>query len=144
MIVRAAHPADAGAVSALEAELFGGGAWSGEVVEGELANATRRVVVAEVGEDVVGYAILFAVGETADLQRVGVEVRHQRRGLARALLAALALDTYPRVLLEVRSDNDAALALYEAAGFHRVSTRRRYYADGCDAVVMQRDGTAAD
>lgn len=143
MIVRAARPTDVAAVSALEAELFGRDAWSPAVVASELGHSTRRSVVAEVGENLVGYAILFVVGDTADLQRIGVGLHHQRAGVAKALLAALALDSYPRVLLEVRADNVAAIRLYEAAGFHRLAARRRYYADGCDAVLMQRDGAAS-
>ncbi|RYJ01809.1 MAG: ribosomal-protein-alanine acetyltransferase, partial [Acetobacteraceae bacterium] len=34
--------------------------------------------------------------------------------------------------------NAAALALYRAAGFEEVGRRRRYYADGDDALVMRR------
>ncbi len=40
------------------------------------------------------------------------------------------------VLLEVRASNAAALRLYESLGFQRVGLRRRYYADGEDAVLM--------
>ena len=35
--------------------------------------------------------------------------------------------------------NAAALAFYAAEGFTEVARRRRYYRDGADAVVMQRD-----
>lgn len=40
------------------------------------------------------------------------------------------------VLLEVRASNAAALHLYDSLGFERVGLRRRYYADGEDAVLM--------
>lgn len=139
MIVRPARHRDVSEVSALEAELFGRDAWSPKLVEGELTHPLRRSVVAVVGESVVGYAILFEVAETVDLQRIGVSVHHQRRGIAGALLSALDLDGYPRVLLEVRADNVAAITLYESAGFAAVTTRRSYYADGSDALLMQRD-----
>ncbi len=38
--------------------------------------------------------------------------------------------------LEVRRDNEGALALYRSLGFRIVNTRKRYYADGCDAFEM--------
>lgn len=144
MIVRPACHRDVPEVSALEAELFGRDAWSPRLVEGELTHELRRAVVAVVGETVVGYAVLFVVGDTVDLHRIGVSLHHQRRGIASELLAALDLETHPQVLLEVRADNAPAIALYESAGFVAVSTRRHYYADGGDALLMRRDGVTRD
>jgi ribosomal-protein-alanine N-acetyltransferase len=44
------------------------------------------------------------------------------------------------VFLEVRTDNVAAITLYESVGFVRVGLRRRYYrASGADAYTMRRD-----
>ena len=41
--------------------------------------------------------------------------------------------------LEVRTDNAAAIALYESAGFVNVGLRKRYYrVSGADAYTMQR------
>lgn len=140
MILRTACPADAAAVSTLEAELFGPDAWSPALVEGELAHPLRRSVVAVAADAVVGYAIVSVAADTADLHRIGVGGRHRRRGVAAALLRALDLDDYPRVLLEVRVDNVPAVTLYEQHGFRVIGTRRGYYADGGDAVLMQRDG----
>ncbi|MXY71468.1 MAG: ribosomal-protein-alanine acetyltransferase, partial [Dehalococcoidia bacterium] len=40
------------------------------------------------------------------------------------------------VTLEVRASNEAARALYRGCGFEEVGERRRYYADGADAVIM--------
>ncbi|HEY6650482.1 MAG TPA: GNAT family N-acetyltransferase, partial [Mycobacterium sp.] len=44
------------------------------------------------------------------------------------------------IFLEVRTDNEAAIALYESLGFVNVGLRRRYYrASGADAYTMRRD-----
>jgi ribosomal-protein-alanine N-acetyltransferase len=40
-------------------------------------------------------------------------------------------------VLEVATGNTAAQALYARAGFTDVGLRRRYYADGSDALVMR-------
>ena len=64
----------------------------------------------------------------------------QGHGLGRKLLRQLmsaAADR--RLLLEVRTDNVAAIALYDSEGFTRLGVRRRYYQpSGADAYTMAR------
>ena len=46
------------------------------------------------------------------------------------------------MILEVAVDNDAAMALYGAAGFAEVARRRGYYrrdGNAVDAIVMRRN-----
>ena len=55
--------------------------------------------------------------------------------------AACRVDLYHSgcaVLLEVRSDNIAATSLYQDMGFDVVGRRKRYYADGGDALLLTR------
>ncbi len=135
MTIRAATGEDLAAVHALEVELFGADAWSEQTVLATLARG--RVLVAE-DEVLLGYVVLVDAGELADLERIGVRGDHQRAGLASALLDAALRDTGPdRVLLEVRADNEPALAFYARAGFVEIDRRRRYYRDGTDALVLE-------
>jgi ribosomal-protein-alanine N-acetyltransferase len=41
-----------------------------------------------------------------------------------------------RLLLEVSAANQPARALYKGLGFARQGRRRRYYADGADALIL--------
>jgi ribosomal-protein-alanine N-acetyltransferase len=43
-----------------------------------------------------------------------------------------------RAWLEVRTGNAAAIALYRRFGFVEAGCRKKYYADGADALVMER------
>ena len=52
----------------------------------------------------------------------------------------MADEAAAEVFLEVRTDNEAARALYEAAGFAVVGLRPRYYRpSGADAHTMRRE-----
>ena len=136
---------DVEAVQALDAELFGATAWSPATFWSELAAGDSRwYVVAETDEGALaGYAGLLVAGSEADVQTLGVAPALQGRGVGTLLLRALTAEAVRRgstsLLLEVRADNDAALALYARAGFERISVRRRYYQPGdVDAWVLRR------
>ena len=133
-------------VVTLERELFGTGAWSAEMFWAELANPlTRSYLVAVPSDDsdeILGYAGLFAPGTEADVQTVAVAPAAQGRGLGGRLVDALIAEARRRgatsLLLEVRADNERAIALYTARGFERIAVRRRYYQpEDVDAWVMR-------
>ena len=132
---------DIESVHALESALFPVDAWSAEQFWGELAQPTRAYVVAERDGSVVGYGGVMAIAPTADLQTIAVAAGEQGRGTGRVLLEALielAMQAQcTELLLEVRSDNAPAIALYERRGFDRIALRRDYYAPGVDAYVMR-------
>jgi ribosomal-protein-alanine N-acetyltransferase len=93
------------------------------------------------GAVLVAAVIAGVQAPDAELLRIVVADDHRRRGLASHLLAAsvgwAAEQGAERMLLEVRADNLAANALYERAGFHRLSERRGYYGRGVDALVLE-------
>ena len=133
---------DIDAALVIEQELFPD-AWSVETFWAELARVpdTRHYLVADDEGAVVGYAGLLAVGRQADVQTVAVAPDHQGQQLGATLLRAIVDEATRRgcteVLLEVRVDNEAALHLYEKAGFERISVRRGYYPGGVDGLVMR-------
>jgi [ribosomal protein S18]-alanine N-acetyltransferase len=139
------RPADAGdvdAVAALEQAVFGADAWSAASVHAELTGPARQALVA-VADDggLRGYVVVRTPADPADpadLHRIAVTAQCRRRGLAARLLAACESAAYDRMLLEVRADNSAAIAFYRRQKFTEIARRRAYYADGADAVVMQR------
>ena len=76
-----------------------------------------------------------------EIHTIGVDPAYQGQGIGRRLVSELierASDSV--VYLEVRTDNVAAIKLYESFGFVNVGLRRRYYrASGADAYTMRRD-----
>lgn len=149
--LRPLRAADLDRVLQLEGELFGPGAWSRGMYESELASPARRyaaVVTAHpgAGERLVGYAGVN-LGEDAEVMTVGVDPGYRRRGLARRLMADLAVEARragcARLLLEVRAGDPGAQALYLSLGYAPIGRRANYYAaEGEDAIVMAKDVTA--
>ena len=143
-MIRPATADDVDAVARLERENLGDDAWSAALVEEGVSGRlpTVRYVVAQVGDDVVGHAVVSVVADLSELQRIAVATAHRRTGVATSLLeeaAALArAEGSDRLLLEVREDNAGAIAFYRARGFVEIDRRPRYYRDGGTAVVMQR------
>lgn len=148
--LRDARWTDVPALAALEVELFPDDAWSETTWWAELAARPRRdYVVAQDAHGICGYAGLDHGGDVADVMTVGVSPRARGRGLGRLLVDELERRARDRaaasVLLEVRADNAAARALYDASGYTVLTTRQRYYQPGdVDALVMRKLLTGGD
>ncbi len=78
----------------------------------------------------------------AHITNLAIHPTWQRQGWGRRLLrrALEAAQPYAphRVVLEVRTTNEAAIALYRSEGFTIVRRMRRYYRNGEDAYLMEK------
>lgn len=129
-------------VHAIETECFPIDTWSVEQFWEELAQPTRTYRVAFRGGALVGYAGIFCSGADADIQTIAVRPGEQRHGVGRVLLTELLRVAREQgatsLLLEVRADNVAAIAMYRDEGFEQIALRSRYYPDGSDALILRR------
>ena len=110
------------------------------------------VLVAVVGDEVVGYAALgrptplAANAHVLELHGLAVSPAHRRRGIARHLLAAAGEEAKRRgarkLRLRVFATNAGARALYDSAGFVVEGVlREEFLVEGVyvDDVLMARD-----
>jgi ribosomal-protein-alanine N-acetyltransferase len=105
------------------------------------------LVVREADADAVaGFILARAVAGEAEVLTLAVDPARRRLGIGEALVEAAAIAAAAAgaqsLFLEVASDNQAALALYRAAGFGQVGQRPAYYRRGAgaiDALVLRRD-----
>lgn len=83
------------------------------------------------GSALAGFAIARIVVGECDILSLGVTPDHRRRGVGRALVAAVRAEASKAgattVFLEVGEDNEAARELYLEAGFEIVGRRPEYY-----------------
>jgi|DewCreStandDraft_5_1066085.scaffolds.fasta_scaffold00057_9 ribosomal-protein-alanine N-acetyltransferase len=131
---------DAAAAAAIERASFERG-WTPAAFRRELTqNRVARYAVAVVGGDVAAFAGLWVVLDEGHVVTVAVAPHLRRRGLGRLMVHALTAIALGHELdsltLECRPSNEAARALYRKYGFYEVGRRKRYYADGEDALIM--------
>lgn len=136
--------ADADRCAELEAELFpGDDPWPAVAFIRELESAHNHYVAARADGELVGYAGVSRLGRTTpyeyEVHTIGVDKRFQGKGIGRRLLAGLLdIAAGGTVFLEVRTDNAAAIALYESVGFEIMGVRKKYYQfSGADAYTMR-------
>jgi [ribosomal protein S18]-alanine N-acetyltransferase len=143
MIITHARTEDLEAIVTLEQSGFGASEqWSADSWAAELDSDHCVLANTDTDGQILGVATFTCVEDLADLNRVVVRPDVRGRGVGAALLRAglewaEALGA-TRMLLEVRTDNRAALALYARLGFDQISCRRDYYGPGVDAAVLLR------
>lgn len=92
-------------------------------------------------EGLVGYVLFQAVDGFADLHYIAVAPTLRGHGhgarLLDIFLEHMESAGISAVTLEVRSDNVAAIKLYESFDFECIHVRKGYYKDGADALLMK-------
>ena len=129
---------DLPAVLAIERRAFPS-PWSLAMFVLELSKPSGICLAATNEEGLAGYLVCSRYADVWHLMNVAVEPRRRRVGIATTLINELLerAGTDARYTLEVRTSNDAAIAMYQRFGFRPAGTRPRYYHDnGEDALIM--------
>ncbi|GAB4545396.1 MAG: ribosomal protein S18-alanine N-acetyltransferase [Anaerolineales bacterium] len=132
---------DLSALQKLEKESFGQDAWS--LLDLIAVLTFPDVIRLKAVED--GQMIGFVGGDPRPAQgwgwiaTIAVDTRFRRRGAGRALLRACeARLNVPRARLTVRPSNFNAIALYQSEGYQTIDLWKKYYDDGEDGMVMEK------
>jgi len=116
--------------------------WCYERFRTEFELEQSRITLAEIEGEVVGYLCAWDLSGEIEIQNIVTASNVRRRGVASALLDELLTHARNheafRLLLEVRYSNTPAVALYRRYGFVDSGVRRGYYADGEDALLMEK------
>lgn len=116
--------------------------WSLGLFMSELAREEGRIyLVAKVGSSVVGFAGLLFAGDDGHVTTLSVDPVWQRRRIGTRLMLVMARRAIEQgvhaLTLEVRAENEPAIALYRRLGFAPAGVRKDYYAElGEDALIM--------
>ena len=128
-------------IAALEKQCFSD-PWSFRMLADTFFGENVITAVAEEEGQLAGYGFAVLAGEDADIANVAVAPAFRRRGFARQILESLekraASAGVGRIFLEVRVSNAPAMALYLKCGYVGRYVRPRYYGDGEDALIMEK------
>lgn len=141
MTIRRAVADDATAIAAMELEYFSD-PWSRKDIFTYICSGDgMSFVAADEAGQVIAYMLGRIIAPEGEIYRIAVERSHRRRGVGYRLLSYALKTERGRGLectfLEVRSKNEAAIALYRAYGFTDIGIRKNYYKNPSDdAIVM--------
>lgn len=123
-----------------------GEAWSQSQLTELLMMPGNWMFILRLDNVIAGFAVSRSTLDEAELMLLAVSPDFRGRGFGQKLLEEVISEARRhgavRLFLEMRADNENALALYEKAGFFPVGQRPQYYrgTDGVlrDAITMSR------
>jgi ribosomal protein S18 acetylase RimI-like enzyme len=142
--IRDAVAADLAGLNRLETRAFSGDRLSLRSFRRLMASASASLRIAGPTDSVDGYCLLFfrRGSRVARLYSIAVDASARGSGVAAALMddaeRAAARRGCRAMRLEVRPDNEAALRLYRRCGYRPIGMYRQYYADGSDALRLEK------
>lgn len=90
-----------------------------------------------------GFIVWRTVCDESEIITVGVHPDARGAGIAIAMLGIMENEVKKnganKIFLEVSHTNTPAIKLYEKCGFSPVGRRPKYYHDGTDAILMEKN-----
>lgn len=143
-VIRPARLDDVPALVRIEERAFAADRLTRRSFHRMLTRAHAKCLVAEHDGAIVGYALVLLRRGTslARLYSLAVDPDRRSLGVGRALLAAAeraatAADAL-FLRLEVRADNEAAISLYQRAGYRTFGRYLDYYEDHAEALRLEK------
>ena len=142
-VIRRAAEGDLEGIAELEKLCFKEDPWSYEAFYNEIVeNADRTIyLAAEADGRIIGYMGVWEILDEGHITNVAVDPEYRRLHVGEAMIREMLRITSEHGIrfwtLEVRTDNEPAINLYEKTGFRKEGLRKNYYAyDGTDALIM--------
>ena len=131
---------DIEAIAALESEIFSD-AWSAKSIKETYENQNACILGAYKECALAGYVIFYYVLDEGEIARIAVSPQYRRQGVADQIFAGLldfcAEKSIERILLDVRTSNEPAIAFYRKSGFAEDGIRKNFYENPKeDALLM--------
>ncbi|MDY0117924.1 MAG: ribosomal protein S18-alanine N-acetyltransferase [Sulfurimonadaceae bacterium] len=140
MILRPATHQDAKELSLLEKELFGFENYPLSYASFVYHIKNNLLIVAVEEGEIAGYILVLIKRNTPKIYSLGIKQAHRNKGIGSLLLKEILYKTkekeFKSLILEVRVDNKSAIELYKKYNFEVFETRKSFYKDGCDALIM--------
>jgi [ribosomal protein S18]-alanine N-acetyltransferase len=152
-VIRRGTEADVAQVLAIEAACVEAPHWEerhyAAIVQVPAGSLQQRVLLAaEWRGEIVAYTVASLVADQAELESIAVLPGARRQGIGRALCGAAirwaVANGAEHIVLEVRSANAAAQAMYSQLGFVNAGLRKGYYSHPTDDAVLMASKLQAE
>lgn len=116
--------------------------WTKEGIEG--AFKSKNIILKEEGNgELVGFLIAADFVDSYNLLLIAVKEEQRGKGIASKLiekLEELAKEKgIEKIWLEVRESNFKAIGLYQKNNYKNIYTRKKYYFDGENALIFEKE-----
>jgi ribosomal-protein-alanine N-acetyltransferase len=143
LAIRAASRDDAALLARLHAQCFDE-AWDEAVFATFLRDPFTFALLGANAGEARAFILVRVAADESEILSLATVPHSRRSALARSLVGAACAEAHRkgarRIHLEVATDNDAALALYESVGFTIAGRRPSYYprtaGKSADAVIL--------
>ena len=117
--------------------------WKRQFFVADLNRPESLCLAARAEGRLLGYAVVWRTEDELHLANIAVDPEERHLGIGEKLLAAVIGTGHElsatRIYLEVRRSNSIAQQFYRKHGFFQTYTRREYYPDKEDALVLERE-----
>lgn len=144
LIIRPVKETDLAGLVALEQMSFASDRLSKRRFQHWIKADHRLFLVAQLEDRIVGYGLVFLHRGTrlARLYSLAIDQTVRGRGIGRRLLSALEEEAADlgrlHMRLEVATDNESAIRLYDSTGYRQFGIHVDYYENHADALRMQK------
>ena len=117
--------------------------WNVNVLKSELENLNSKYYVAKERDNIVGFAGMLVLIDSAEITNIVVKKIERKKGIGKLLLEKLILEASnlkkESISLEVNENNTIAISLYRKYNFKQVGLRKKYYNGENNAIIMTKE-----
>ena len=117
--------------------------WNQDQWKNELEKDYVTAIGIYLNNSILGVCVLYKLFDEAEIRYLSVHPSYQRRGLGKKLIYKILKECKNkkiiRIFLEVSLKNKQALKFYDYFGFKTISIRKKYYKDGSDALLKEKN-----
>ena len=117
--------------------------WNKDQWQNELEKDQVTAIGIFLNNLILGVCVYHKIYDEAELRYLTVHPAYKRRGLGKKLIYKLLEEckkqNIRRIFLEVSLKNNQALSFYDYFEFETIRIRKKYYKDGSDALLKEKN-----